>query len=503
VSALFDEYYTSIRKDLEDLGERDLLRAAGIGAFFRAMDRSDGEITGAIQEAFGISSEAFWEAARRLHNLEVLDMYEDKVVRTSDQVLATYLFYLAFFKEQALDFSALLDRFFPRLRHRLVDAINPVLNAFDSEAIVEAMRPHVDSIWKSMEEAVDEEDLLHLMDVFWFLKQTDTLPYVQRRIEEMKPKPVDLSDIDFKASSNIPSPSLLSLLSAFRDADDNTFRMTLALLLSYLMKWPEELPQVLHLLTKRFGFRHTSYLRGFSVQRAVIEVLWERAQDGKDELFSKLFLAVAEQYSHARFYTTESKGARAITMIDFQLPPISELFELRRTIWKRLLQLYQAPAFRGAVLGVLHKYSASRYEVSLSEVIAYDAEMLLPFVESELHPGSLRHCLIVQEYLDPLEDHKVSFNKELHNQFRSETFLISELLTLDWPEKQTLGMGYGEYQRYKKDRGKEYFAHYAYADYERFFEQCLGVQTKSDTPRKAGGLMSRAASKAVTRVCHL
>src|SRR5439155_27327321 len=118
--------------------------------------------------------------------------------------------------------------------------------------------------------------------------------------------------------------------------------MTLALLLSYRMKWPEELPQVLHLLTKRFGFRHTSYLRGFSVQRAVIEVLWERAQDGKDGLFSKLFLAVAEHYLHTHFYTTESKGGHTITMIDFQLLPIPELFELRQTICKRLLQLYQA-----------------------------------------------------------------------------------------------------------------------------------------------------------------
>jgi hypothetical protein len=74
----------------------------------------------AVEEAFAISSEAFWEAAHRLHDLEVLDMYEDEIVRVSDQVLATYLFYLAFFKERVLDFAALLDQFFPRLRHRLM-----------------------------------------------------------------------------------------------------------------------------------------------------------------------------------------------------------------------------------------------------------------------------------------------------------------------------------------------------------------------------------------------
>jgi trehalose/maltose hydrolase-like predicted phosphorylase len=32
--------------------------------------------------------------------MEVLDMFENKVVKISDQILSTYLFYLVFFKEK-------------------------------------------------------------------------------------------------------------------------------------------------------------------------------------------------------------------------------------------------------------------------------------------------------------------------------------------------------------------------------------------------------------------
>jgi len=165
VSTLYDVYFASIREDLEELGTQDLLKVAGIVTFFRAVDRSNEEMMSDVEEAFEISSEALWRAAQRLHDLEVFDMYEDEVVRVSDQVLATYLFYLAFFRERVLDFAALLDHFFPRLRPRVIDAINSVLSAFDSESVMRAMRPQVDKAWQSKKEIGDEEGLLNLMDV--------------------------------------------------------------------------------------------------------------------------------------------------------------------------------------------------------------------------------------------------------------------------------------------------------------------------------------------------
>ena len=65
-----------------------------------------------IVAAFGISPEALWRAAQRLHELEVMDMYENEVLRFSDQVLATYITYLAFFKERTLDFLGTSDSLF-------------------------------------------------------------------------------------------------------------------------------------------------------------------------------------------------------------------------------------------------------------------------------------------------------------------------------------------------------------------------------------------------------
>src|SRR5262249_12888542 len=96
VSTLYDEYFHSIRQDLQELEGKALLKVAGLIAFFRVVDRSDEDLFYLIGEAFNISAEEFWEAAERLHELELVDIYENEVVKIADQILAVYLFYLVF-----------------------------------------------------------------------------------------------------------------------------------------------------------------------------------------------------------------------------------------------------------------------------------------------------------------------------------------------------------------------------------------------------------------------
>src|SRR5262249_51073693 len=109
VSALYDEYFRSIRADFLELGNRELLKLAGIVAFFRVLDRSHSESMQTICAAFDLSPETFWNAVERLHELEAVDLYENEVARISDQVLATYLLYLALFKERILNISTFLS----------------------------------------------------------------------------------------------------------------------------------------------------------------------------------------------------------------------------------------------------------------------------------------------------------------------------------------------------------------------------------------------------------
>ncbi|ABB24677.1 ATP-binding protein [Pelodictyon luteolum] len=245
VSSLYDSYFSSIREDLKDICvdpvSADLLRVAAMVSFFKAVDRTNEDVMLAIEKAFGITLAGFWEAADRLHEMEILDMYDDEVVRVSDQVLGTYLFYRAFFQDGALDFGALLSHFFSRMRDRIVDSINPVLSAFDSDRIIERMRPHVAHLWAELESRGSEEELFQLIDLFWFVRPTETLLWIGDRIGALTVESVDLTSICFaKESGALPAPSILSVLRSLAFEREENVKMALQLLLRYLEKRPAE-----------------------------------------------------------------------------------------------------------------------------------------------------------------------------------------------------------------------------------------------------------------------
>jgi hypothetical protein len=139
-----------------------------------------------IQRILGITTEDFWKASKTLHNMEVLDMFENEVVKISDQILSTYLFYLVFFKEKLIDFSILINDndLFPQYKQRLIDAINPILNTFNFDEIKKNMKPAVDDAW-SVIQGRNENDFLQLINVFWFLKPTETLTYINDKISSI------------------------------------------------------------------------------------------------------------------------------------------------------------------------------------------------------------------------------------------------------------------------------------------------------------------------------
>jgi hypothetical protein len=471
VSALYDEYFGTIRRELEELSDKSLLKIAGVIAFFRAVDRSNEELMQSIKDAFDLSPEDFWSGAQRLHELEVVDMYEDEVVRTSDQVLATYFFYLACFKDHALSFATLLEHFFPRYRHRIVDALNPLLNAFDSEALSEQMRQHVTAIWERLEALGHEEDLMQLMQLFWFLKKTDVLLYLHKQIVALHAEPMPQSELNFKANANFSSPSILGLLRVLSSASKDSVRtMAIELLLDYLAKRPKDLPFVLHLLTADFSYWPTSHLNGFEAERSVINTLWKRAQESVDELFKLVFLTVAEHYLRTHFDRHESKSHFTISIIQFDLPATPALFELRHAIWQGLFTLYRLPHLRKQVLDLLRTYCLSGYLVSKEGIIESDAEQVLPFIVSELDAAKYDHCLVAQSYLQFLERHKISFEENLKTRFTNETYIVSELLLDDKTYRASIG--WQQYEELKQQRIKAHFASYTFDDYQRFFSAC-------------------------------
>ncbi|MEM6427589.1 MAG: ATP-binding protein [Deinococcota bacterium] len=479
ISNLYDNYFSSIQKDLSnegtDLGSAYLLQVAAIVSFFKAVDQTNEVLMSDIMKVFDIPQDTFWEAAERLHKIEMLDMYENEVVRVSDQVLGTYLFYLAVFKKQVVDFGVLIVHFFPKLQHKLVDSINPILNAFDSKKIALMMHPHVEQAKAALEEVGDKKGLLHLFDVFWFTDQTSTLLWVRDQINELQPERLEIDDITFAKNANaLPSPSILGILSRFAFVNKDKTQIALDLLLRYLIKRPKETPHLLRVLTDQYGFRTESYLRQFEIQHAVVDALWNHAKDG-NLLFSWVFLAIAKNYLGTHFENHEMKDNRTLQILSFELPVTEDLITLREAIWKRLFNLYNQKKLQDEILRIIRHYIVSP-KVMSSKIIRSDAKHVLPFLQSVLTPSNYLHCVVMNDYLGLLEEHEREIPDGLRDQFKSDIYRLTEILLPNYGERRELHMSYENYRQHKQERIKEYTENYKLADYIHFFNQCLEIR---------------------------
>jgi hypothetical protein len=477
VSQLYDEYYESVRNDIKVLGNNTaVLKVAAIVSFFRSIDRSNKELVNEIERVFSICENDFWEAVRLLHDKEVFDMYENEVVKVSDQVLSTYLFYLVFFKRGIMHFEVILSELFPRFRQRIVDAINPVISAFDSRNIIEKIRPAVDQTWQRVRSEGRDDDFRQLVNVFWFWKQTDTLLYVKEEIDAMETKPVEIAGIKFESDNNLRTSYVVEILGAFRNAERHNVDIALNLLFDYVQKQPENVPQVLRCLIETFGFAPTSYLSNFEIQKAVIENLWERSQQGKDVLFSKLFVAVADQYLHTHFSRAKSANHRSVIFMQFDLPHTPSLADLRKAIWLHLFKI--EGIVREEVLNLIYKQPRAGFEVSVKEIVEEDSVHVIEFLQKELDPGNIWHCFIVQGYLKLLSRFKLTFPLGLEERFTSETYRLYKLLTADWFERGDLNLNHEEYEEYKKKQISEVLKDFGSEEYYNLFGRCKEISSR-------------------------
>ncbi|NER03193.1 MAG: hypothetical protein F6K17_11440, partial [Okeania sp. SIO3C4] len=235
------------------------------------------------------------------------------------------------------------------------------------------------------------------------------------------------------------------------------------------------------ILTKTFGFERDSYIKKFITQSIVISKLLEKVNEGKKELFVKLFFGVAEKYLNIEFNTSKmNKREATVYEYQFLLKPTPELFELRSKIWQGIFQLYQIDIFQKKVINLIHQYSKSFSWVPVREIIKQDAVEVLDFIATQLNPKDYSNCLIVQKYLDFLESRQIEFNNELRERFVNETYELSRILLYDWNEGKKLNLDREEYEQFKQNQIKEYFANYDFKDYQDFFAKCHEIKAGTE-----------------------
>ncbi len=472
VASLYDDYFGQNENIKEIVDNEQLMITACAISFFRKVDRLNDTHMSRIQNVFGIQAEEFWEYVNVLHKSELVDLYEGEVVKISDQVLSTYLFYLAVFEKKYIPFSLIVGKFYPDFKQTIVDSLNPVLNAFDHKEIISEIKSEVYSIYKGMSSENNEDKCLEFLNSFWFALPTESLSFAKSIISSAPSADIDWSNEPFDTKNDRHSKALVvSLLSNFRHFSESEMQISFALMLQHLEKTKSSLEHVIKVLTEDYSFKKNDWRYGYAIQKFVVDKLIEEMDGGSKYLLARLFILVAKSFLTIERREHQWQRGDSISIITFRLTPDKYLLPIRERLFFGLSTLYGCSDYKNLVYEIYKEY-VRRLKFDGKEMGVADFSFINDYIVPTMDVQEISDCLLMAELCEKLDALEIVYPEEWRSNFTNSALQLSELLLEDRHEMRMLEMGHSEYNEYRKQQFIEYFADFSVDEFRHFIEQC-------------------------------
>lgn len=455
VATLYDDYFGNNDGVKEIIENPNLLLTACAISLFRKIDKLNEGQMSIVRDLFGIQGSNFWDYVQHLHKLEIVDLYEDEVVRMSDQVLSTYLFYSAVFHKKAILFSTIVKNIFPRFKSAIADALNPVIRAFDQRAIIADIRQEVTSIYDELLSSSTRDEILVFLDAFWFALPTNALTFTNEIIENAPKCSAGWEKATFEESKGSTDDLILSILCKLRYIGESELNISTNLICDYLEKFPDSLGQVVKLFANDYAFKPDDWKYAYSIQSILVDLLIERMITKDGYLYSRLFILVAKSFLPVEHREHIWRGD-VINIITFRLSPDEYLDAIRTKLILHLSLLMFDESVSSYAFEVIKGY-ISRIGYESEDMAKADLPAIEEYLIAKFDKNNISHCFLVKDLCERLDSISVDYPESWKTDFDNEILRLSDLLLEDRAERKMLKMDYEEYKKYRFDEIAAYF----------------------------------------------
>lgn len=429
---LYKEYFKSADNDINIFGDIDIGKIVAIAAFFRVIDRQNDKQVEVIKQAFEVDIVAIWDKIEKLHRYEIFDMYENNVIKVSDQILASYLFYKTVFVDKNLKINSFIVNFFPNHSGKIRDVLNQIVPVFDINLILKELKDPVDRLWleysdKSLLVGHDDNPIIEFVEIFWYLKESEILEKLHEEIQDLEQEHIDVNTIDIFKSSDNKSDTILYILSLLsRSNDENNLKIAIDLIVMYLNKKPNKIYEVIDALVKEFGYELDSYMDEYK-KKIVMSKLWELSKNSDTLLLGRLFIRIASEMLGTDFQDTRHHG-RILNLYNHTLVPTQALINFRKTIFERLDEIFKSSYFLVDLEKFINAYSQKTNISNRKDILEQDSKYMLDLTVKYFNPKIYKHCKIVRDFLSFLDGNKISYDKNAQTVFKHSYFDTDDLL---------------------------------------------------------------------------
>lgn len=444
VSDLFEAYFSSFSMDFNLFEKPDLLKTLGLVSFFFSIERENKAAVQKLLSTFQIDYYIFNEMVEELHRRELVEI-QYNYIRISEQVIATYFFYIVFIRDNRLSFEKLLFNYFDSHKFSFKEALYPSSHSFGYGNVFSKINSSFDKYIESVRN--NENKLLGFLDLFWFSKSDDTLTYFLSKIKSIAEPKDPLYTTYYETNDYVyKKDQIIDYMSRFFVQENESFVPAIQLGFEYVRKRPEHLPEFIRRIREGLIYDEPDERFGYHRQACFVDHLRENIQEGKPH-YSRAFFAIAESFLKHSNHMTRGARKNAISMYHYPIPATKEIKKIRSTIWEILFSLVND--YRAEVIDTIDKYKPA-YRERNAEILDFDLMFLIPFIKEKFSPSVFQETYVVNGLIDTLSrDKKVTNMAYLKLKPIFDTQEYRNYKKLDWNR-------FRDKEEYEFDNWKEY-----------------------------------------------
>lgn len=463
ISQLYEQYFSEIYLKITEEHEETILKVLGIISFFRVLSKERTEVNARIFSVFNISEDVFWSQCQNLNKKEVVDLYENEVVKISDQILSTYIFYKVFFDLKRLDFSLLIKNFI-EFDSNFYDSLNPLLSAYDYINIKGKLADIIESDKELITENKELNQAIKIINIFWFCIEKKTLSFFNKYILNLpNPEVIEFTaDYDHNRIVRNVEVDALSILTKFRRLENENSNIALELMFLFVEKVPNQSERLSYFIKENWLIIRNDFYNDFRCQHVLIDFIIKKVKMDLSPLYKVFFYKIASYLLELRFEEHNSSG-KNFTFYTIQLQLNDSIKKLRSNIWEFAWSLYEEDPYMFYKLIFDLKYE--HYEGS-RKLWSFDSKLVIPMLQS-LNYNDFNACEALEQYLKYLDWAKVKYDKTIKTKATNSLYLLKKNLT-NKDRIRTSAISNRKTAQYK--RLSILCSNYTYKDYLQFFK---------------------------------
>lgn len=470
-SQLYEDYYSTYLTENSLISDNNLLITAGIIVFLEAIHLDHIDSLLPILHSKGFGRDSFIENIRKLHEMEIIDICNDKAVRFSEQCLSNFLLKYIYFDKQLLSLSAMIRACFQSYHERTIASINTLLNVFRNKELYEFVEEEIKKLWDELakEQSVEFFDFVK---TFFRINSTETLLILQHEIKNTESVQLDISNIDVKKGKNYQSVSndIIKMLSGFADMTDLPTAMDL--FFQYYLKRPDLFIEFYHAINLNLGIKKDFQSLGCVTQVTLFEKFIEYSDNWRQDFIAILFIEVVATFLGLWF--SPSEGGKNHTIIIYRIPlSLSDgVKAYRKLIWESLLPLSKTEKYSDKVRALLSSYGTPIEKVSVP-VLQYDLPYIESILESSYPQSELYNCIMAEKIVQCFERMDISCETLSSKYFAGEEYTLYKLL--EGSSIFSKEHDYNERKQKKKQAIEEYILACDLDELYRIIDTCKNI----------------------------